>query len=76
MIQNVIGAVLGLVGLFFITRFVGTTEWGFVSFGIGFVGILSLLGDLGYSTAHNIKLSQGEDIEVCNGTFLTIKLFP
>ncbi len=75
MIQNVIGAVLGLVGLFFITRFVGTTEWGFVSFGIGFVGILSLLGDLGYSTAHNIKLSQGEDIEVCNGTFLTIKLF-
>ena len=53
MIQNVIGAVLGLVGLFFITRFVGTTDWGFVSFGIGFVGILSLFGDLGYSTAHN-----------------------
>ena len=43
LIQNVIGAVLGLVGLFFITRFVGTTDWGFVSFGIGFVGILSLL---------------------------------
>ena len=74
LIQNVIGAVLGLVGLFFITRFVGTTDWGFVSFGIGFVGILSLFGDLGYSTAHNIKLSQGEDIETCNGTFLAIKL--
>lgn len=74
LIQNVVGAVLGLVGLFFITRFVGTTDWGFVSFGIGFVGILSLFGDLGYSTAHNIKLSQGKDIETCNGTFLTIKL--
>ncbi|WP_393972038.1 oligosaccharide flippase family protein [Oxyplasma meridianum] len=74
LVQNIIGAILGIVGLFFITRFVGTTDWGFVSFGIGFVGILSLFGDLGYSTAHNIKLSQGEEIETCNGTYLTIKL--
>jgi len=72
-IQNVLSAILGFVGLFFILRYIGTTDWGFVAFGIGFVGIFSLIGDLGYSTAHTIKISQGEDIATCNATFLTIK---
>lgn len=73
-VQNAISAVFGYIGLFFILRYVGTTDWGFVAFGIGFVGVLSLVGDLGYSTAHTIKVSKGEDIGICNGTFLTIKL--
>ncbi|MDS0256877.1 oligosaccharide flippase family protein [Thermoplasmatales archaeon AK] len=73
-VQNVIGAIVGYVGLLFILRDIGTLQWGFVSFGIGFVGVLSVFGDLGYSTAHSIKVSQGEDIGTCNGTFLTIKL--
>ncbi|MFG1460899.1 MAG: oligosaccharide flippase family protein [Thermoplasmataceae archaeon] len=73
-IQNVLSAILGFVGLFFILRYIGTTDWGFVAFGIGFVGIFSLIGDLGYSTAHTIKISAGEDIATCNATYLTIKV--
>ena len=65
---------LGYVGLFFILRYIGTTDWGFVAFGIGFVGIISLVGDLGYSTAHTIKIAEGEDLGTCNGTFLSVKL--
>ncbi len=74
-IQHVIGAVLGLLGLLFILR-VGnfSAGWGFVSFGIGYTGILSLFSDLGYSTAHTIKLSNGEDVGACNATYLRIKL--
>jgi len=72
-IQNVASALMGFVGLFFILRYIGTLDWGFVAFGIGFVGIFSLIGDLGYSTAHTIKVSHGEDIAACNATFLTIK---
>ncbi len=73
-IQNVIGAVFGYIGLFFILRYIGTVDWGFVGAGIGFVGVLSLFSDLGYSTAHTIKISEGEDLGVCNGTFLAVKL--
>lgn len=74
-LQNVISAIFGYVGIFFILRYIGETDWGFVAFGIGFVGVLSLVGDLGYSTAHTIKISEGEDIGTCNGTFLSVKLF-
>lgn len=74
-LQNVISAIFGYVGLFFVLRYIGATDWGFVAFGIGFVGVLSLVGDLGFSTAHTIKISDGEDIGVCNGTYLTVKLF-
>ena len=73
-IQNVVGAIIGFVGLFFVLRYIGTTDWGYVAFGMGFVGIFSLVGDLGYSTAHTIKISTGEDIARCNGTYLTMKL--
>ena len=73
-IQNVVSAIFGYVGLFFVLRYIGATDWGFVAFGIGFVGILSLAGDLGFSTAHTIKVSNGEDIGLLNGTFLAIKL--
>lgn len=73
-IQNVISAIFGYVGLFFILRYIGTADWGFVAFGIGFVGVLSLVSDLGYSTAHTIKISEGEDLGVCNGTYLAVKL--
>ena len=73
-IQNIISAVFGYIGLFFILRYIGTADWGFVGAGIGFVGVLSLFSDLGYSTAHTIKISEGEDLGVCNGTFLAVKL--
>ena len=73
-IQNVISAVFGYIGLFFILRYIGTADWGFVGAGIGFVGVLSLFSDLGYSTAHTIKISEGEDLGVCNGTYLAVKL--
>lgn len=72
-IQNIASAVMGFIGLFFVLRYIGTLDWGFVAFGIGFVGIFSLIGDLGYSTAHTIKISHGEDIAACNATYLTIK---
>lgn len=73
-IQNVVSAIFGYIGLFFVLRYIGATDWGFVAFGIGFVGVISLIGDLGYSIAHTIKISGGEDLGVCNGTFLTVKL--
>ncbi|MCL4314685.1 MAG: polysaccharide biosynthesis C-terminal domain-containing protein [Candidatus Thermoplasmatota archaeon] len=71
--QNLINAVLGLLGLFFITRLF-PTAWGILSFGIGFVGVFSLVGDLGFSTAAVRAHSAGESEEDVNSTYLLVKI--
>ena len=73
-IQNILSAIFGMTGMFFIIKYIGTTSWGFLAFGMGFVGIFTIIGDLGYSTAHTINITHGENIEECNGTYLSIKL--
>jgi O-antigen/teichoic acid export membrane protein len=71
---QVINSVFGYIGLFFIIRFVGLQEWGYLSFSLAFIGVLSIVGDLGYGTAHLKFLSSGEyDEGQCTGTFLTIR---
>ncbi len=71
---QVINSLFGYIGLFFIIRFVGLQAWGYLSFSLAFIGVLSIVGDLGYGTAHLRYLSSGEYNEgVCNGTFLTIR---
>ncbi len=73
-LSQIINSILGYAGLFFIIRFVGLQQWGFLSFSLAFIGILSIFGDLGYGTAHLKFLSSGEyDKAECNGTFLVIR---
>jgi O-antigen/teichoic acid export membrane protein len=71
---QIINSIFGYIGLFFVIRFVGLQEWGFLSFSLAFIGVLSIVGDLGYGTAHLRFLSSGEyDEGTCNGTFLTVR---
>ncbi len=71
--QNLLNATIGLVGMFFITRFF-PESWDILAFGIGFVGVLSLTGDLGYSTAAIRAHADGDDEATINSTYLSIKL--
>jgi len=72
-VQNVLNSIFGLVGVYFITRYY-PVAWGVLSFGIGFVGVMSFLTDLGYSTAYVRYMATGEDEGVANSNFLFIKL--
>lgn len=72
--QTVINSVIGYIGLYFITQYVGADAWGFLAFAMGFAGVLSLITDLGYSQAHIKNVSEGKDVGSCNGTFLAIKV--
>ncbi|WP_276921591.1 oligosaccharide flippase family protein, partial [Ferroplasma acidiphilum] len=66
---QVTNSLFGYIGLFFIIRFVGLQSWGYLSFSLAFIGVLSIIGDLGYGTAHLKYLSSGEYEEgVCTGT--------
>jgi O-antigen/teichoic acid export membrane protein len=72
-VQNFLNSVFGLVGVYFITRYY-PVAWGILSFGIGFVGVISFLTDMGYSTAYVKYLSSGEDEGTANSNYLLIKL--
>ncbi len=72
--QNVINTVIGYTGLFFITRFLSPEIFGFLAFVMGFGGVFSFVADMGFSAAHQKHVSEGQDIGVCNGTYLSVKI--
>ncbi len=72
-LQNLVNALFGIVALFFVTRFY-PIAWGVLAFAIGFVGLFTLINDLGYSTAGVRTISHEQNPEEANGTLLMVKL--
>lgn len=64
---------LGYLGLFFIARYMNPTDYGIVSFAIGFVTLFSIFTDLGSGSAHIKRVSEGKNLGRCIGTFLSIR---
>ncbi len=52
----------------------GAEDLGIVAFGMAYVGLFAFISELGFSTAHIKRLSEGKDLGKCTGTFLVIKL--
>ena len=74
-LSQITNSLFGYIGLFFIIRFIGLQYWGFLSFSLAFIGFMSIVGDLGYGSAHLRFLSDKKsDKGLCNGTFLTIRV--
>jgi len=71
---NILNALLGYVALFFITRHMGPEPYGIVAFAYSFVALFNLFGDLGFTSAHVKRVSEGKDLGRCIGTFVTIKI--
>ncbi|AAT43570.1 oligosaccharide flippase family protein [Picrophilus oshimae] len=75
--EQLINSLMGYAGLFFVIRFIGLQEWGFLSFGLAFVGLFSIVTDLGYGTVFIREISGNnseKEEKVLNGTFLLIKI--
>ena len=73
-INNVLGALIGYIAMFFIIRYLGKETLGIVAFAISFVGLFSFISNLGFDNTHVKQVSGGEDVGRCNGTYLLIKL--
>jgi O-antigen/teichoic acid export membrane protein len=71
---QLLNGILGFVGLKFIALYMQPWEYGVVGFAFGFVALFSILGDLGFGTAHVKRISEGKDEGLCNGTFASTKL--
>ncbi len=73
-INNVLGALIGYIAMFFIIRYMGKETLGIVAFAISFVGLFSFISKLGFDNTHIKRISGGDDLGKCNGTYLVIKL--
>jgi O-antigen/teichoic acid export membrane protein len=52
----------------------GVEDFGIIGFGMAFVGLFAFLSELGFNRAHIKRISEGQDLEKCIGTFIVIKL--
>jgi O-antigen/teichoic acid export membrane protein len=71
---QLLNGILGFVGLKFIALYMDPWEYGVVGFAYGFVALFSILGDLGFGSAHVKRISEGKDFGKCNGTFAVVKI--
>ena len=74
-LTNAVGAVLGYVGLFLVARFMPNPQEavGLVAFGLGFVGSFFVLTNLGIPQAHAKRVSEGQPLDRCLGTFALLQ---
>lgn len=73
--QHVLGAVFGALGIFFVARQMPNAEFhlGVVGFALSFVGVMVPLQRT-FDGAHVKRLSEGQDTDVCNGTYAVLKI--
>jgi O-antigen/teichoic acid export membrane protein len=74
LIGRAVTALLGFVGLFFMTRYLGKDIYGSIAFTMALLASFNSLSDLGFSSAHVKRVSEGCDSGDCLSTFATIKL--
>ena len=69
---------LGFVGLAILAKMWGDYSrevLGIIGFAMSFIGVFNLLANLGFQKAHIKRVSEGQDLGTCIGTFVAIKVF-
>lgn len=69
-----LSSALAFVGLYFITRYLGAEVYGTVAWTMAFVATFNAVSDLGFSSAHIKRMSEGQDPDECISTFAVIKI--
>ena len=68
---------LGWIGLVVLAKLWGDfapEALGVVGFAMAFLAMFNIIADLGFSSAHIKRVSEGKDLGACLGTYATIKL--
>ena len=73
MITRGVSAVLGIIGLLFMTRYLGTEQYGTIAWTLAFLATFSSIADLGFASAHTKRVSEGHDLNACVSTFAYVK---
>lgn len=73
-LNNLVGAVLGLLALNLITAYAGATAWGMWLYALALLAVLSLINGLGFLPAHVRRVSTGHPPGDANSTYLAVKV--
>lgn len=71
----IINGIIGYAGLKIIALYMTPEEYGVVGFAFGFVALFSIVGNLGFNSAHVKRISEGKDLATCISTFCATKTF-
>ncbi|MGA1820246.1 MAG: oligosaccharide flippase family protein [Thermoplasmatota archaeon] len=75
LINFVIMGLIGIISWKVISTNISQENVGIVRFALGFLGTFSFITNLGFGASHVKRISEGKDIGLCIGTFLTIQIF-
>jgi len=68
---------LGWIGLVVLAKLWGDfapEALGIIGFAMAFIGVFDIIADLGFSSAHVKRISEGKDLGSCIGTYAAIKI--
>ena len=77
-ISNYIIQILGMVGAILLAKLWGAASvaaLGIIAFAMSTISMFNIITDLGFSQAHVKRVSEGQDIGTCIGTFTAVKMF-
>lgn len=74
MITLLISNFFGYLSWYFVTNNISQIYVGSVGFAISFLGFAGIITDLGFSSAHIKRLSEGKDTGKCIGTYAVIRM--
>lgn len=75
--SQIFARILGWLGIVILAKFWGgfaPEALGVIGFAIAFLSIFSIIANLGFDLAHVKRVSEGQDLGTCIGTYITIKL--
>lgn len=74
LVSKLFASALSYIGLLLLLNFFGKDVYGNLSFALALVATFSAFSDLGFSSAHIKRISEGKDVNDCVSTFTAIKL--
>lgn len=73
-VLNLIGSGISFIGIFFMTRYFGANVYGVVSWTFALMATMNSISDLGFTSAHVKRISEGENLDNCVSTYAVIQL--
>lgn len=73
MLSKGASAIIGITALLLMTRYLGTEQYGTITWTLAFLGIFNSIADLGFGSAHTKRVSEGCEFNSCISTFAYVK---
>lgn len=74
LVGTMLSAVMNFIGVYFLTNFLGPSDYGTIVWVIALMTSINSIADLGFDSAHIKRVSEGKKLSGNISTYITIKL--